>query len=64
MAELQQKPATAFVGLAHIPPFGEVGALEELERAIREYGLKGRPASPDVVQGQVSRRSRVLGLLP
>jgi predicted TIM-barrel fold metal-dependent hydrolase len=41
MAELQQKHGDRFVGLAHVPPFGEAGALEELERAIREYGLKG-----------------------
>ena len=41
LAELQQRHGDRFVGLAHIPPFGEDGALEELERAIREYGLKG-----------------------
>lgn len=41
MAELQQKHGDRFVGLAHVPPFGEEGALDELERAIREYGLKG-----------------------
>ena len=26
---------------AHVPPFGEDGALEELERAIRQDGLRG-----------------------
>ena len=41
MAEVQRKYPDRFVGLAHIPPFGEDGALEELERAIKEYGLKG-----------------------
>jgi predicted TIM-barrel fold metal-dependent hydrolase len=41
LAELQQRHGDRFIGLAHVPPFGEDGALEELERAIREYGLKG-----------------------
>ena len=41
MADLQQQYGNRFVGLAHVPPFGEDGALEELERAIKEYGLKG-----------------------
>lgn len=41
LAELQQRHGDRFVGLAHVPPFGEDGALDELERAIKEYGLKG-----------------------
>lgn len=41
LAELQQRYGDRFIGLAHVPPFGEDGALEELERAVREYGLRG-----------------------
>jgi len=41
MAEVQAKYPRRFVGLAHVPPFGEEGALNELERAVREYGLRG-----------------------
>lgn len=41
LGELQQRYGDRFIGLAHVPPFGEDGALEELERAIREYGLRG-----------------------
>src|SRR5215469_8070016 len=40
-AALQADDPGRFVGLAHIPPFGEDGALDELERAVREYGLRG-----------------------
>jgi len=40
-AALQDRYPSRFVGLAHIPPFGEDGALDELERAVREYGLRG-----------------------
>lgn len=41
LAELAQRYRGRFIGLAHVPPFGEAGALEELERAVREYGLRG-----------------------
>lgn len=41
LAELQGAHPGRFVCLAHVPPFGEEGALEELERAVREYGLRG-----------------------
>lgn len=40
MAELQAKYPHRIVGLAHVPPFGE-GAVGELERAVRDLGLKG-----------------------
>ena len=40
MAELQAKYPHRFIGLAHVPPFGN-GAVAELERAIKELGLKG-----------------------
>lgn len=40
MAELQAKYPQRFVGLAHVPPFGE-GAVAELERAVTSLGLKG-----------------------
>jgi aminocarboxymuconate-semialdehyde decarboxylase len=41
LAELQAAYPDRFVCLAHVPPFGEDGALEELERSIRDYGLRG-----------------------
>lgn len=41
LGALQRRYPGRLVGLAHLPPFGEDGALEELERAIREDGLKG-----------------------
>ena len=41
LGALQQRYPGRFVGLAHIPPYGTDGALDELERAIREDGLKG-----------------------
>jgi len=41
LGELQRRHPGRFIGLAHVPPFGEEGALDELERAIREDGLKG-----------------------
>jgi predicted TIM-barrel fold metal-dependent hydrolase len=41
LGELQRRYPERFVGLAHVPPFGEEGALEELERSVREYGLHG-----------------------
>lgn len=40
IAELQHTYPTRFVGLAHVPPFGE-GVGAELERAVRHLGLKG-----------------------
>ena len=40
MAELQAKFPHRFIGLAHVPPFGN-GAVAELERAIKGLGLKG-----------------------
>ncbi|HEY7066351.1 MAG TPA: amidohydrolase family protein [Chloroflexota bacterium] len=39
-ADLQRKHPRRFVGLAHMPPLGDAGALEELERA-RRLGLRG-----------------------
>lgn len=41
LAAVQAKYPGRFVGLAHVPPFGEDGALEELERAVKEGGLRG-----------------------
>ncbi len=41
LAAVQAKYPDRFVGLAHVPPFGEEGALEELERAVKEDGLRG-----------------------
>jgi uncharacterized protein len=41
VAAAQQRYPGRFVGLAHVPPFGEPGNLIELERAIKEYGLAG-----------------------
>lgn len=41
LGEIQRKYGDRFIGLAHIPPFGEDGALDELERAIRQDGLHG-----------------------
>lgn len=38
---LQRRYPGRIVGLAHVPPYGVEGAIEELERAIREDGLKG-----------------------
>jgi predicted TIM-barrel fold metal-dependent hydrolase len=40
-ADLQRHYPDRFVPMAHVPPFGEAGALEELERAGRELGLRG-----------------------
>jgi aminocarboxymuconate-semialdehyde decarboxylase len=40
-AELQRAHPTRFVAMAHVPPFGESSALEELERAARELSLRG-----------------------
>jgi predicted TIM-barrel fold metal-dependent hydrolase len=39
-ADLQRRYPRRFVAMAHVPPFGEEGALEELERAARELGLR------------------------
>jgi aminocarboxymuconate-semialdehyde decarboxylase len=41
LGEIQSRYGDRFIGLAHVPPFGEDGALDELERAVREYGLRG-----------------------
>jgi predicted TIM-barrel fold metal-dependent hydrolase len=41
IAELQQRHPDRFVGLAHVPPYGDPGAIPELERAIRQLGLRG-----------------------
>jgi predicted TIM-barrel fold metal-dependent hydrolase len=40
-ADLQRAHPTRFVAMAHVPPFGEEGALAELERAARDLGLRG-----------------------
>lgn len=40
-AALQRAHPGRFVAMAHVPPFGEPGALAELERAGRELGLRG-----------------------
>lgn len=50
-ARVQQKFPARFVGLAHIPPLEGPTALKELERAVRELGLKGVTV-PSQVQGQ------------
>lgn len=39
-ADLQRARPDRFIALAHVPPFGESGILEELERA-RRLGLRG-----------------------
>lgn len=40
-AELQIAYPGRFLPLAHVPPFGEEGGLEELERCARDLGLRG-----------------------
>ncbi|HLI29138.1 MAG TPA: amidohydrolase family protein [Chloroflexota bacterium] len=40
-ADLQRAYPNRFVPMAHVPPFGEPGALAELERARKELGLRG-----------------------
>lgn len=40
-ADLQRAHPDRFIPMAHVPPFGEDGALEELERARKELGLRG-----------------------
>jgi predicted TIM-barrel fold metal-dependent hydrolase len=40
-ADLQRRYPDRFVPMAHVPPFGEPGALEELDRAGRQLGLRG-----------------------
>jgi len=40
-ADLQRAHPDRFVPMAHVPPFGEDGALEEMERARKELGLRG-----------------------
>jgi predicted TIM-barrel fold metal-dependent hydrolase len=40
-AELQQQYPDRFLPMAHVPPFGEAGAIEELDRAGRQLGLRG-----------------------
>jgi aminocarboxymuconate-semialdehyde decarboxylase len=40
-ADLQRALPRRFVALAHVPPFGADGALDELERAVRHLGLCG-----------------------
>ena len=39
--EVQRRHASRFVGLAHVPPMEGKPALQELERAVGELGLKG-----------------------
>jgi predicted TIM-barrel fold metal-dependent hydrolase len=41
LGALQRQYPERFVGLAHVPPFGEEGALDELERAVRDDSLRG-----------------------
>ncbi|MDP2726683.1 MAG: amidohydrolase family protein, partial [Dehalococcoidia bacterium] len=41
LAGIIQKYPKRFFGIAHVPPLGGKAALRELERAIRELGLKG-----------------------
>jgi predicted TIM-barrel fold metal-dependent hydrolase len=41
LGALQRRYPGRFIGLAHVPPFGADGALDELERAVREDGLHG-----------------------
>jgi predicted TIM-barrel fold metal-dependent hydrolase len=41
LGALQRKYPDRFVGLAHVPPFGYDGAVDELKRAIKEDGLHG-----------------------
>ncbi len=41
LAAAQQRYPQRFLGLAHVPPFGEPGNLAELERAIKDYKLAG-----------------------
>jgi predicted TIM-barrel fold metal-dependent hydrolase len=40
-ADLQKAYPDRFVPMAHVPPFGEEGALAELERAGKQLGLRG-----------------------
>ncbi|MCC7107319.1 MAG: amidohydrolase [Chloroflexi bacterium] len=40
MAEIQRRSNGRVVGLAHVPPFEE-GSIQELERCVRELGLRG-----------------------
>jgi predicted TIM-barrel fold metal-dependent hydrolase len=41
LGALQRHYPDRFVGLAHVPPFGYDGAIDELKRAIEEDGLHG-----------------------
>lgn len=45
VAQIQKDSGGRFVGLAHIAPL-EPGALEELERAVRQLGLRGVAITP------------------
>ena len=40
-ADLQRSQPHRFVPMAHVPPFGEPGIVEELERCGKELGLRG-----------------------
>jgi predicted TIM-barrel fold metal-dependent hydrolase len=41
LGELQDRYPGRFVGLAHVPPFGDDAAIDELKHAVGEYALKG-----------------------
>ena len=41
LGQVQRRYPDRFVGLAHVPPFGYDGAIEELKRAVEEDGLRG-----------------------
>ena len=41
LGSVQRRYPKRFVGLAHVPPFGYDGAIEELKRAVEEDGLRG-----------------------
>jgi aminocarboxymuconate-semialdehyde decarboxylase len=47
-AKIQKEYRGRFVGLAHIPPLDGVPALQELERAVGDLGLKGVTISSQV----------------
>src|SRR4029078_13542619 len=40
-ADLQRHEPDRFMPMAHVPPFGEAGALAKLQRAGRDLGLLG-----------------------
>ena len=53
-ADLQRQHPRRFVGLAHVPPWGDDGALAELERA-HALGLRGS-ASPRISRARTPTR--------